>query len=52
MTAAAPDAQLVLEEAGAGLSGRAKREAEIAAMMNSLEQTPQRRPISLARLLK
>ena len=36
-----PEQQLAEEpEPGAGLTGRAKREAEIAAMMNSLEQTP------------
>ena len=34
------DQQTVIQEAGAGLSGRAKRQAEIAAMMASLDQTP------------
>ena len=39
VTAAERD-QTRIEQAGAGLSGRAKRQAEIAAMMDSLEQAP------------
>jgi len=35
-----PKTSKTAEEAGVGLSGRAKREAEIAAMMESLEDTP------------
>jgi pSer/pThr/pTyr-binding forkhead associated (FHA) protein len=35
-----PEISKTTEEAGVGLSGRAKREAEIAAMMESLEDTP------------
>lgn len=34
------DASAVLQEAGQGLTGRAKRAAEIAAMMASLDETP------------
>lgn len=34
------DSQTRIEQAGEGLSGRAKRQAEITAMMESLDQTP------------